>query len=736
MKFCDVQVNTKEKCISYSCFEKEKNLPLWAEIWTKAKTPVDHQIKWNKKSNEIKIKSFHFRAGDAPVCHTCTNRVRWCRGEVPFENPINTFQISLSCRVSNFFWRAPFLISNFRTWCCAGKTTTRVSLSLQRTFATRSSSSTWQSLAGITTSQPTSSSSAYAALTSRTSFWGTPANTPSWCSRMCTSSTWSCSWSSCTAGRLQCLKRTCQGSSKWLEAYRWHSPNASLWIISFSSPGSWPRWNVQPLSGSRLSTQALPLRDDGRLRPRVPRRGVLHRRSPVQAARAAGDPGCDGRSIASPPRLAQRAVQVPACLFQLRPRACLCSTFLTLGVWTIWGRTSLFLWDLQTRGARLLALGKRIWRPWDRAPRLGHQTWGRGSWRISCLAEEGTACKPRGTRPQSVWVRASATAGVVREERKQGWRVIWPWYRLWKERGRHGSAFLLLTLGCGSGGRLGDLSLLLRPNVLDICLVGGGPSNWWDPITLLNWRSNSHLDPDEGLNGNKQNTRWSGSSSSSSWRSRTKPRTGSEQPCRCNGQRQCESLHHLKSSLLRWELVICQTACTHPQLTRHRCSCTTTCRSCRRQGWATRRKGRSVPYVGKHSTTVPLGTATCAFIQVIGGGDCSQFPTWPPCLRRKAIPLPLLWPQIPDKLQQARAREEVPGPARSSHPHPLDAGEPQRGAERGVQITPGNNQCSSQPSPTSQPKRPCQANAQWTKPVKQLQPYSHPGRCLLLADSS
>ena len=81
-----------------------------------------------------------------------------------------------------------------------------------------------------------------------------------------------------------------------------------------------------------------------------------------------------------------------------------------------------------------------------------------------------------------------------------------------------------------------------------------------------------------------------------------------------------------KSSLLRWELVICQ-ACTHPQLTRHRCSCTTTCRSCRRQGWATRRKGRSVPYVGKHSTTVPLGTATCAFIQVIGGGDCSQFPT-------------------------------------------------------------------------------------------------------------
>ena len=81
-----------------------------------------------------------------------------------------------------------------------------------------------------------------------------------------------------------------------------------------------------------------------------------------------------------------------------------------------------------------------------------------------------------------------------------------------------------------------------------------------------------------------------------------------------------------KSSLLRWELVICQTACTHPQLTRHRCSCTTTCRSCRRQGWATRRKGRSVPYVGKHSTTVPLGTATCAFIQVIDT-DCSFLPT-------------------------------------------------------------------------------------------------------------
>ena len=54
------------------------------------------------------------------------------------------------------------------------------------------------------------------------------------------------------------------------------------------------------------------------------------------------------------------------------------------------------------------------------------------------------------------------------------------------------------------------------------------------------------------------------------------------------------------------------------------------------------------------------------------------------------------------------------GPARSRNPHPFDTGEPERGAERGVQITQNNNQrgvqitqnqCSSKPSPT-EPKKP------------------------------
>ena len=85
-------------------------------------------------------------------------------------------------------------------------------------------------------------------------------------------------------------------------------------------------------------------------------------------------------------------------------------------------------------------------------------------------------------------------------------------------------------------------------------------------------------------------------------------------------------------------------------------------------------------------------------------------PITPLCLRRKAIPVPLLWSQIPNELQQARAREEMPGPARPCHPHTLDAGEPERGAERRLQITPAgnnnnNNQCSSKPSPTTQPKK-------------------------------
>ena len=52
---------------------------------------------------------------------------------------------------------------------------------------------------------------------------------------------------------------------------------------------------------------------------------------------------------------------------------------------------------------------------------------------------------------------------------------------------------------------------------------------------------------------------------------------------------------------------------------RHRCSCTTTCRSCRRRVWAIRRNARSVPSVARRFTTGPLGIATCAFIQVTQG---------------------------------------------------------------------------------------------------------------------
>ena len=141
----------------------------------------------------------------------------------------------------------------------------------------------------------------------------------------------------------------------------------------------------------------------------------------------------------------------------------------------------------------------------------------------------------------------------------------------------------------------------------------------------------------------------------------------------------------------------------------------------------------------KLSTTVPLGTATCAFIQVRLNWQILLISNLtPPCLRRKAIPVPLLWSQIPNELQQARAREEMPGPARPCHPHTLDAGEPERGAERRLQITPAgnnnnNNQCSSKPSPTTQPKKalPGKNPVNQTSEEAATPPYSYPGRSIL-----
>ena len=65
--------------------------------------------------------------------------------------------------------------------------------------------------------------------------------------------------------------------------------------------------------------------------------------------------------------------------------------------------------------------------------------------------------------------------------------------------------------------------------------------------------------------------------------------------------------------------------------------------------------------------------------------------------------MPLLWSEIPDKLQQARPREEVSGPARSSNPHTVDAGEPERGAERRLQITLANLEAAKKALPGKNP---------------------------------
>ena len=128
---------------------------------------------------------------------------------------------------------------------------------------------------------------------------------------------------------------------------------------------------------------------------------------------------------------------------------------------------------------------------------------------------------------------------------------------------------------------------------------------------------------------------------------------------------------------------------------RLKCSCTITCRSCRLQAWETRKKERSVRFVGKLYMIDPHGIGTWGYILVrpllIILTWCHMFIMFSLC-RWETLPVSVLRAQVPHKLQQAWTREEVPGPSLGlCHPPALpgagrDPGQPQCGAQCGVQI--------------------------------------------------